>query len=69
MRHPIYTGLMLISVAFLLSKFLLIPTVIFSLFIWITNLKANIEEELLIQKYPRYKKYKKKTSKFIPYIY
>jgi protein-S-isoprenylcysteine O-methyltransferase Ste14 len=68
-RHPIYAGLMLMGFSFLLSRFVLLPTIFFVLFILITDVKANLEEELLIKKHPKYKEYKRKVKKYIPFIF
>ncbi len=68
-RHPYYTGLVLTGIAFLLSKFSLFLLVLFVLFVLIHKIKADWEEELLTKIYPKYQNYKKKTKKFIPFLY
>lgn len=68
-RHPIYAGLMLVGFSFLLSRFTLLPTIFFALFVFATDTKANIEEQLMVKKHPKYKKYKVKVKKYIPFIF
>lgn len=68
-RHPIYSGLMFIGLSFLLSRFVLPVTVVFILFIWVTIVKANLEEKLMQEKYLNYKEYLKQSRKFIPFLY
>lgn len=68
-RHPMYTGLMLIALSFLLSRFTLFTFVLFLLFILANEFKANMEEKLMTHKHPEYAKYKRRVSKFIPYIF
>jgi protein-S-isoprenylcysteine O-methyltransferase Ste14 len=68
-RHPIYTGLMLIGLAFLLSRFTLLVTVLYVLFVWATNTKANLEEQLLTKRHPKYKNYKRQVKKYIPFVF
>lgn len=68
-RHPLYVGLILIAISFLFSRFILLPTIIFVLFVWVTDMKINLEEKLLTKKHPKYTKYKRKVKKYIPFIF
>ena len=68
-RHPIYLGLMIICLAFLMSRFILIPTAIFFLFVVVTDIKANFEEQYLLKLHPKYKTYREKVFKYIPFLY
>lgn len=68
-RHPIYTGLMLVGLAFLLSRFTLLPTVFYFLLVWVTNSKADLEEKLITEKHPKYRKYKRQVRKYIPFVF
>lgn len=69
MRHPMYSSLLLIMLAFLINDFnwwrvlsaLLLCVVIFS--------KIKIEEKALLQKFDDYSLYTKKTWAIVPYIY
>lgn len=68
-RHPIYLGVMLMALIFLFSRFIMLSTFLFVLFVLITNYKAELEEELMIKKHSEYKKYRQKTWKFIPLLF
>ncbi len=64
-RHPIYTALIFMSFCFAVYSEtfykVLIATVILALFF----LKSEYEEKLLVEKFPKYENYKKKTRRFI----
>lgn len=69
LRHPMYSSLLLIMLAFLINDFnwwrvlsaLLLCAVIFS--------KIKIEEKALLQKFDDYSLYMKITWAIVPYIY
>ncbi len=65
-RHPIYTGIILITFAYGLftTSFtrLIITIILFVVF----YLKSDLEEKLLLQKFPEYKDYQKFTGRFFP---
>ena len=68
MRHPIYSGILLLAFSFALyqnSGFkILISFFLLTLFYF----KTGYEEKQLSLKFPEYKKYKKKTGRFFPKI-
>lgn len=67
-RHPIYSGLLLLSIGVILDAGYW-PQLVLAIFLFIVlNAKANFEEELLKSKYPEYKKYAVHTPRFIPRI-
>jgi protein-S-isoprenylcysteine O-methyltransferase Ste14 len=68
MRHPVYSGLFLLSIAFFVSRATMITAIFFSLFIIITDFKANYEERLMTEKHKSYLKYKRSTKKYIPHV-
>ena len=68
-RHPLYSGLILAGVALLLSNLKLETFTVLITLVAILNIKADIEEEHLIDKHEGYKNYQEKTKKFIPYVY
>ena len=66
MRHPMYTGVLLLSLGIAtnsgsLLKFSFVLGLLI-LFIF----KAKFEESLLAKKYPNYESYKSKTAMFVP---
>ena len=65
-RHPIYGGIMLILWGFTLaasSVLLLVASLILTLFF---SAKSAYEESRLIEQYPDYHDYRKRTWRFIP---
>ncbi|OGY18692.1 MAG: hypothetical protein A2900_02430 [Candidatus Chisholmbacteria bacterium RIFCSPLOWO2_01_FULL_50_28] len=69
LRHPLYTGLLLVGLSFLLSRFVIIPVIVYAAFAAVTTIKANMEEKLLMKMHPEYSTYRKRTKKFIPFVY
>jgi protein-S-isoprenylcysteine O-methyltransferase Ste14 len=67
-RHPIYSGLLLLALGIVLDAGYWPQLVLFVFLFVLLNAKANYEEELLKQKYPDYKKYAVHTPRFFPRI-
>ncbi|MBI2327320.1 isoprenylcysteine carboxylmethyltransferase family protein [Candidatus Curtissbacteria bacterium] len=67
-RHPMYTGMVVMGLGLVLSQLRLESFLIWLFLIYVLNLKADMEEVMLIAKHPEYADYKNKTKKFIPYI-
>lgn len=65
-RHPIYTGLILAFYGYAVitdsGYRLLIATLLFVLF----YIKSLYEEKCLIEKFPNYTEYKKRSGRFFP---
>lgn len=67
-RHPIYTGILLVVFGYSIYSGS-IPRLIISLLLLILfYFKTNYEENKLSQKYPDYSDYKSRTGRFIPGI-
>lgn len=67
-RHPIYTGLIL-TVAGVALYNLSYPRIFITVVIWFFfEYKSRYEETLLIEKYPEYTGYMKKTGRLFPRI-
>jgi protein-S-isoprenylcysteine O-methyltransferase Ste14 len=68
-RHPIYSSFIQMSfeIAFLIGTLGSIAVAITSLIFY--YFKSRYEEKLLIQKYPDYNSYKRKTGRFMPEIF
>jgi protein-S-isoprenylcysteine O-methyltransferase Ste14 len=65
-RHPIYTGILLVVFGYSIYS-ASIPRLIISLLLLILfYFKTNYEEYKLSQKYPDYSAYKSRTGRFIP---
>lgn len=65
-RHPIYTGFLLLLAGLTVSTGSFSRIVITLLAVLFFSIKASYEEEKLIKKYPGYPDYKERTGKFIP---
>ncbi len=67
-RHPIYTGLMIVSLAFLLSRPTLPVGTTYLLIVLVTNVRAGIEEGQLKEAYAEYPEYRRSTKRYIPFV-
>ena len=65
-RHPMYTAVLLVSLAFVNTFMSLLAWVVLVLILLI---KLHYEEKLLLEKFKEYKQYKHKTKRLIPFIY
>lgn len=65
-RRPGYLSLMLIGLAFFLSRMTFLTLGIFLLFAYTLETKGNYQEKLLEDKFPAYKKYQEKIPKYLP---
>ena len=67
MRHPIYTGIILLFIGFSIYQNSLYKLSITLLLVILFHFKSNYEEQCLEQKFPDYKIYKTKTGRFFPW--
>lgn len=68
-RHPIYTGILLMALgwAFYIEGLVTLWSVaVLAIFF---DIKSRREEQWLLEKYPEYAAYQKKTRRLIPFIY
>lgn len=68
-RHPMYTSLLGLGGAWIIDDFTYFRLAIFIILLVNQIVKLNYEEKFLIEKFPEYKDYKKKTKKLFPFIY
>lgn len=68
-RHPMYSGLVLIAATFMLSTANFPTFIIFVALVYVIDEKATLEEKLLTKIHKEYTAYQSKTKKFIPYVY
>lgn len=66
MRHPMYTGVLLLSLGIALNSCSLLKFGLVLSLLLLFIFKARFEESLLAKKYPNYDAYKAKTAMFIP---
>jgi protein-S-isoprenylcysteine O-methyltransferase Ste14 len=68
-RHPMYTGVILIALAWLLDNFTAGRLVAAVVLLTDLLLKAAYEESLLRKRFPEYAAYQKRTKRMIPFVY
>jgi protein-S-isoprenylcysteine O-methyltransferase Ste14 len=65
-KHPIYSGLILLSFGLTIAGGFFPHAIFFIALIVLLNYKASFEEKLLASTYAGYAEYSKKTGRFIP---
>lgn len=68
-RHPMYLGLILISLALVIDYLTFFRIILFDFLVLNQLFKINYEEKILEKYFSEYKSYKKDTKKLIPFIY
>lgn len=71
LRHPLYTGLLFITIGMALFFSSLVATLIGSIaMVWALLKRINYEERLLVEKFgPAYELWMKKRARLIPFVY
>ena len=67
-RHPIYTGVLAVGLAFVLSRPTLLVVSLYFFVVFVTNFRASVEEELLLDRYPEYSDYRGRTKRYLPFV-
>lgn len=68
-RHPMYSGLLVVCFCLVLERWTMDSLIVFVLFTVNIIYKLSYEEKLLIERYPEYIAYQKRTKKLVPFIY
>jgi protein-S-isoprenylcysteine O-methyltransferase Ste14 len=68
-RHPIYSGVILVALGWALFRASLIAGIVALGLIIFFDRKAALEERWLTEKFPNYPEYRQRTKKLIPFIY
>ena len=68
-RHPMYTAVLLLLLAFLLNDYSHIRLVVLIVVIVNFIVKMNVEEKILIAHYSDYEAYMQKTKRIVPMVY
>jgi len=68
-RHPIYSGMLILALALLLNYFNFLRIFLFLLLLASTILKSDQEEKILVKHFKDYPDYQKKTRRLIPFVY
>lgn len=67
-RHPMYTSVLLASIAVVFDAFTLFRFSLWLLLLIVLLVKLHYEEQLLLKHFPEYRDYQKHTKKLIPYV-
>ena len=65
-RHPMYLGSFISVGGFVLLRLNSFSLIVYVIWLMIQVWRTRLEEQLLIEEYPDYKRYLKKTSAFLP---
>lgn len=65
-RHPIYTGVLLLASGFAVVAGTVLAAVTFVALVVLLSLKARFEERLLADRFPGYREYARRTPRFVP---
>jgi len=68
-RHPMYTSLLILGAVWIINDFSFIRLAVFIILSIDLLVKMYFEEKFLMEKFPEYPEYKKRTKKIIPFIY
>jgi protein-S-isoprenylcysteine O-methyltransferase Ste14 len=68
-RHPMYTGLLLVTLPLLINAFTLPRLLLWLVLLADLLLKLNYEEGLLAAALPGYAEYQKQSYRILPFIY
>lgn len=68
-RHPMYSGIMLVGISLFLSNPTFLSFTILSILCYVLDMKASLEEDFLTKLHQEYQEYSAKTKKFVPYLY
>ncbi len=68
-RHPMYTSVMLLSLAFMIEDPTFMLGILFLILLFVLWQKILIEEKMLSAIFPEYTEYQKKTYRLIPFIF
>ena len=65
-RHPMYTGLILIALSFIICRLSLLGVALFIGLISILIIKSSYEERMLARRFTEYNTYRNATGRFFP---
>lgn len=68
-RHPMYTGVLLATLALVVNKFTLVRAAVWLGLLADLLLKLNYEETLLAQCFLEYAAYRQRTRRLLPFVY
>jgi protein-S-isoprenylcysteine O-methyltransferase Ste14 len=68
-RHPMYTGLLVLCGGLIFTNYSHWKTVAWVLLAITLDLKARLEERLLVERFSAYEEYCRRTWRFVPFLY
>jgi protein-S-isoprenylcysteine O-methyltransferase Ste14 len=68
MRHPIYTGILLVSYGYAIYSSSWLRLIVACVLLILFYLKSSYEEKLLSKKFSDYTAYQKRTARFFPFL-
>ena len=68
-RHPMYLAVLVVTFALLLDHFSWLRGIAWLILLGDLVAKLNYEEQLLVQRFPEYAEYRKKTKRLLPLVY
>lgn len=68
-RHPMYTGLVLLCFGLLLTRVSIVRGAVFVALIGILVVKAEVEEQILQQSLDGYADYRRISKRFVPFVW
>lgn len=68
-RHPMYSGLTLFLLACVLAPFQWWRLSLWIALLAVLNLKAGVEERLLVEQFPGYSDYCRRTKRILPFVF
>lgn len=67
-RHPIYTAVLLITLAYVVNHPTYINIPLWIILLVVLNIKLRYEEKILIERFKEYEAYRIKTKTLVPYV-
>lgn len=67
-RHPMYTSVLLAAAAAAWKAFNIADALLWSMLLVVLLVKSTLEERALTQRFPGYRDYRTRTTRFIPWL-
>jgi protein-S-isoprenylcysteine O-methyltransferase Ste14 len=67
-RHPIYSGVLLLAGGIAATAGSLLAITAFAFLVLLLSAKARFEERLLVERFPDYTAYARRTPRFVPFL-
>ncbi len=67
-RHPIYTAVLLITLAYVTKQFTYINISLWVVLLIVLNIKLRYEEKFLMERFEEYEEYRSRTKTLFPFV-